>query len=264
MSVVWELDLPDSEKLALLALADCANDEGYCWPSMATLAKKCSKSDRTVQKAIQSLMEKGHLSRDERPGKGVFYRIHPRRDFAPETASPPKGTTPTPEAASDKPSRTINTPQTPQPVQDEAVGKDTGDQFWRTPPGTSWADAGPMLRQLEGKPEQRTRRMQPPPVAGTSPVPRKPNRPVNAKARETDRSAIMHAALRRELGSAIYQQWFEHTAMIHDEPGAKIIVGSQFQQLWLEDRFRSKMLSAARHAFGDGVHWVRVQVEHHG
>ncbi len=36
MTAVWNLDLPDSEKLALLALADCANDEGLCWPSMAT------------------------------------------------------------------------------------------------------------------------------------------------------------------------------------------------------------------------------------
>ena len=155
MSVVWELDLPDSEKLALLALADCANDEGFCWPSMATLAKKCSKSDRTVQKAVQSLMEKGHLSRDERPGKGVFYRIHPRRDFAPEAVSPPKGTTQTPEAASDKPSRTINTPLPPKADDSE---HEAGDQFWRIPSGKSWADAGPMLRKLEGKPALRTQR----------------------------------------------------------------------------------------------------------
>ncbi|MBK6707558.1 MAG: helix-turn-helix domain-containing protein [Sphingomonadales bacterium] len=42
MTVVWELDLPDSEKLALLALADNANDEGYCWPSMATLARSAA------------------------------------------------------------------------------------------------------------------------------------------------------------------------------------------------------------------------------
>ena len=42
-------------------------------------------------------------------GKGCSYVVHPRSDFAPEATSPPKGTTQTPEAASDKPSRTINT-----------------------------------------------------------------------------------------------------------------------------------------------------------
>ncbi|MFZ3484257.1 helix-turn-helix domain-containing protein [Sphingomonas sp. 3-13AW] len=107
MSAVWALPLADSEKLVLLALADCANDDGVCWPSIAALVRKCSKSDRTIQAAIKSLAAAGHLSRLERPGKGVLYTIHP----TPEAASPPKRlppetVAPTPEAASDKPSRT--------------------------------------------------------------------------------------------------------------------------------------------------------------
>lgn len=117
MTQVWEIRLPDSEKLVLLALADCANDEGQCWPSMATLAKKCSKSDRTVQASIKALVAAGHLTRMEVLGKGCRYVVHPTPEAAsppkrlpPEKASPPKGTTPTPEAASDKPSRTITSP----------------------------------------------------------------------------------------------------------------------------------------------------------
>ncbi len=109
MTAVWNTTLADSEKLVLLALADCANDEGGCWPSMATIAKKCSKSDRTVQASIKTLVIKGHLTRTEKPGKGCFYTVHPRSDCTPEVTAPPKGTTSTPEAASDKPSRTINT-----------------------------------------------------------------------------------------------------------------------------------------------------------
>ena len=110
MAEVWKVTLPDSEKLVLLALADCANDEGACWPSMATLVKKCSKTDRTIQACVKSLVERGHLTRDERPGKGCLYKVHPKA--TPEAASPrkdfpPKRTTQTPEAASDKPSRTI-------------------------------------------------------------------------------------------------------------------------------------------------------------
>jgi hypothetical protein len=121
MSLVWAIDLPDSEKIVLLALADSANDEGQCWPSMATLARKCSKTDRTVQAAIKSLVAAGHLTRIEVPGKGCRYSVHPQcapevisppKPLRPEAASPrkdypPKPATLTPEAASDKPSRTI-------------------------------------------------------------------------------------------------------------------------------------------------------------
>lgn len=118
MSQVWEIELPDSEKLVLLALADCANHDGDCWPSMATLSAKCSKSDRTVQGAIKSLVSKGHLTRNENLGKGCSYIVHPRKDcgatpeavappkpLRPEETAPPKPLRETPEAASDKPSK---------------------------------------------------------------------------------------------------------------------------------------------------------------
>ena len=122
MTAVWTVNLPDSEKIVLLALADSANDEGLCWPSMATLASKCSKSDRTVQAAIKSLVARGHMSRSEVPGKGCRYIIHPTpeatsppKPLRGEETSPPKGATPTPEAASDKPSRTITSPEASPP-----------------------------------------------------------------------------------------------------------------------------------------------------
>lgn len=118
MSLVWTVRLPDSEKIVLLALADAANDEGLCWPSMATLSTKCSKSDRTVQAAIKSLVASGHLSRQELPGRGCRYIVHPTPEAAsppkplpPEDFAPPKRTTVTPEAASDNPSRTITSPK---------------------------------------------------------------------------------------------------------------------------------------------------------
>lgn len=117
MTAVWSLALCDSEKLVLLALADCANDEGHCWPSMRTLAAKCSKSDRTVQAAIKALEAAGHLTRREVPGKGCNYTVHPRSDCTPEAASPrrgfatpPKPVRDTPEAASDKPSKNHKEP----------------------------------------------------------------------------------------------------------------------------------------------------------
>lgn len=126
MTAVWEMDLPDSEKILLLALADSANDEGECWPSMATLSKKCSKSDRTLQKSMRALCDKGHLSRNERPGRGVLYHIHPRNDVTPEAASPPKETTQTPEASSGDPrsgfGQTVKNPKEPARARGARLG----------------------------------------------------------------------------------------------------------------------------------------------
>lgn len=112
MTAVWEIDLPASDKLVLLALADCANDEGDCWPSMATLVKKCSKGERTVQASIKSLADAGHITRDERPGKGCLYTVHPRNNRAPAKSAPPQKTTQTPAKSADKPSRTITVKNT--------------------------------------------------------------------------------------------------------------------------------------------------------
>lgn len=123
MSEVWSINLPDSQKIVLLALADCANDEGICWPSIASLTRKCSKGERTIQGVIIQLVEAGHLSRVEVIGKGCRYVVHPRKDCAPVAAkkepsppqplppadsAPPQGLPLTPAAAADKPSRTIN------------------------------------------------------------------------------------------------------------------------------------------------------------
>lgn len=107
MTDVWAIDLPDSQKIVLLALADCANDEGHCWPSMATLSKKCSKGERTVQGVIKELVKAGHLTRKEVLGKGCNYYVHPRRDCAPAENTPPQGTAKTPAASADKPLRTV-------------------------------------------------------------------------------------------------------------------------------------------------------------
>ena len=78
MTQAWDADLAAMDKIVLLALADWANDDGRCWPSIAQLCKKSSASRRYVQMAIKRMAEDGHLSRVENPGKGAFYTIHPR------------------------------------------------------------------------------------------------------------------------------------------------------------------------------------------
>lgn len=78
MTAAWAVDLPAGEKLVLLALADCANDEGKCWPGLTSLAKKTGKSRRSLIDSIHALEKGGHISRDVLVGKGVNYTIHPQ------------------------------------------------------------------------------------------------------------------------------------------------------------------------------------------
>lgn len=62
MSEVWLTKLPLTEKMVLLVIADHASDDGTeAWPSQATIAKKASISIRTVQRAVNTLVDKGFV-----------------------------------------------------------------------------------------------------------------------------------------------------------------------------------------------------------
>lgn len=140
MTAVWALDLPDSQKIVLLALADCANDEGHCWPSMRSLKMKCSKSERTIQGVIKQLVETGHVTRNEVLGKGCDYLVHPRKDCAPQPLRPRTRRTPppqrlreTPAAAADKPSLNHQEPSKTEPSGSDPPADDfTFEDFFES------------------------------------------------------------------------------------------------------------------------------------
>lgn len=268
MTVVWELDLPDSEKLALLALADNANDEGYCWPSMATLARKCTKSDRTVQRSIQSLEEKGHLTREERPGRGVLYRIHPRQDVTPDKVSPPSPCPYTPDMVSDKPSRTTKSPQAPQAGSGESSDRDPGDEPWRIPPGRSWKETGAMLRELNRKPCRRPRRERatPSPAAHTAKTSKGYQKALKAKSFEDERSSEIRTLLKAQLGNQVYDHWLSNAAILIEETGLIVVTASSFQSSWIEENLAIKLSKAAAKVAGIGERrpCFRVESAAHG
>jgi len=87
MTAVWDReDLSSTQKLVLLALADWANDEGLCWPSINRLATKASLTSRAVQKTIRSLEKVGFIRREEVLGKGNRYWVStPLNDVHPCT-----------------------------------------------------------------------------------------------------------------------------------------------------------------------------------
>lgn len=74
---VWycELDLDHTEKLVLLSLADQANDDGWCWPSTALTAARCSLHQDTVWRIIEKLEAKGIVTVKRRPGQSSTYQI---------------------------------------------------------------------------------------------------------------------------------------------------------------------------------------------
>ena len=48
-----------TEKLILMALADCANDAGECWPSQGEVARKCGVTRQTIIKYLDILQKDG-------------------------------------------------------------------------------------------------------------------------------------------------------------------------------------------------------------
>ena len=77
MNWAWRQALTPTLKLVLMALADAADDQGVCWPSVSTLAKKCTVSTRTVQRSLRVLIDSGLLiaeARQRRDGSSTSNR----------------------------------------------------------------------------------------------------------------------------------------------------------------------------------------------
>lgn len=77
MTAAFKLTLPTTQKFVFVALCDNASDEGVCFPSITTLCKKTSLKERSVQKSIQFLLEKGFLQARRRTGKSTVYSVLP-------------------------------------------------------------------------------------------------------------------------------------------------------------------------------------------
>lgn len=111
MTIVWKTDVSGARtRLVLLALADSANDEGTCWPSTATIARKAGCSVSVARDAVAKLEADGLLERERRDrkdgGQGSNY-VHLNREVLesrippPETRRPPAGN-PAPPPAGDQ------------------------------------------------------------------------------------------------------------------------------------------------------------------
>lgn len=66
MSWVFDLELPPTPKLVLLVLADHADDQGFCFPSTMTIARRASVSERTLSRVLAKLEDSGYIARSRR------------------------------------------------------------------------------------------------------------------------------------------------------------------------------------------------------
>ena len=92
MAQAWAMDIPQGQKMVLLALADRANDDGECWPGQANLMQKCSMSERAIRDNLQRLEQAGlieiehRFDTDTHARKTNVYRLNFERKDA---AKPP-------------------------------------------------------------------------------------------------------------------------------------------------------------------------------
>lgn len=64
-----------TQKLVLIALADNANDDGGCWPSLTTIARRCCMSRQGILNQIAAFETDGWLTVDRASGKVNQYTL---------------------------------------------------------------------------------------------------------------------------------------------------------------------------------------------
>ncbi|MDK3016531.1 helix-turn-helix domain-containing protein [Pseudodonghicola flavimaris] len=116
MSAIFESQtLGPTERLIMLALADHADDEGRCYPSIARLRQRTGLSERAVQTNLRKLVEQGYVRIVPGGGKGNsnLYFVSAN----PAVGAPFDGGNPAANAPRRKCTPAAGAPQTPQEMR---------------------------------------------------------------------------------------------------------------------------------------------------
>jgi hypothetical protein len=90
MSLVWDrTDLSQAETLVLLALADRADDDGRCWPSIAGVAERARMTERSVQRVMRVMQERGFVAIEKGGGRKTNHYAINVEQLRGDIASPP-------------------------------------------------------------------------------------------------------------------------------------------------------------------------------
>lgn len=101
-SWIWKYSpTKGSKRLVLLSLADNANDQGYCWPSIDSIAQRCRMTRRYIINILQELEAEGHIKiihrfdNEKNVNKSNLYRVlTEKKQLLNEGGSEPQFTTP--------------------------------------------------------------------------------------------------------------------------------------------------------------------------
>lgn len=75
-SAVWKIEgVTPTDKLILLKLADHANDDGECWPSIRRMVRETCLAKTTVCRRLRELEADGVIVRIRRGGTSTLYRL---------------------------------------------------------------------------------------------------------------------------------------------------------------------------------------------
>jgi DNA-binding MarR family transcriptional regulator len=90
MAKIFDGELPPTKRLIMLSLADHANDEGLCYPSISRLCQRTGLKERAVQKNIKELIAEGYIHRDMNKGKSGsnLYVLTPAPNAPPHEMHP--------------------------------------------------------------------------------------------------------------------------------------------------------------------------------
>ena len=123
MASLWPIKMSPTKKSVAISLADNANDEGFCWPSIKKISERTCLSERAVQKAIKSLIDDGVLVLTERSGRSNVFQINEPRSPRTTCTPPPHHVHPTPAPRAP---RTVKEPSK-EPSLNNTVAKATFD-----------------------------------------------------------------------------------------------------------------------------------------
>ncbi|MBV8633990.1 MAG: helix-turn-helix domain-containing protein [Burkholderiaceae bacterium] len=142
MSEVWQHSRAGgSELLCLLAIADFANDDGYAFPSVATLAVRIRKSERYAQYLLNKLVAAGELQIEPNAGRRGcnLYRVQAHQGPV-QPASPAKPGSPVKPVSGRGATRCAKgvNPIAPEPLlnhQEPSIARNAGfEAFWTAYP----------------------------------------------------------------------------------------------------------------------------------
>ena len=219
MNLVWENSSQSgSTLLALLCLADHANDEGICWPSIPRIAKRARISERQAIRALGELQASGEVQVIERgggKGNSNIYRVTPVSGFksagaAMDTVTPASGNS------------------------GQRVTPEAGKGDIRGPNGDIGSAKGDTAMSLES------------PIRNLH-----LESPGTAASRSQTHWVEILARLQKELPRANFDTWVRDSECVSETDGEIVVgVANAYSRDWLESRVRESAERAAAYILG--------------